>query len=221
MKLILTIFVLAIIGLATDVEGCTIPSRQFFNNGALKNSEMIKEIFKDIDGYQSYYLISNLGNVKSLHPKIGKILKQPKDKDGYCMVCLCVNQNRKSFKVHRLVAKAFIPNPQNKPNINHKNFIITDNCVSNIEWCTQQENVKYSYDNGRINPPKYWLGKFGNNNHSSKEIEQLTLNENVLVTYGSAHEAMRQTGINNVHISEVARNKRKSAGGFIWRYTNN
>jgi hypothetical protein len=179
---------------------------------------MNKEIWKDIPGYENYYQISNTGKVKSFVSN--KILKPITDKDGYLRVCLCVNQKRKSHIIHRIVAKVFIPNPQNKPHINHLDFNITNNCVSNLEWCTPKENILYSYNEGRINPPKYWKNKFSYNHHSSKEVLQYDINGTVINKYGSAHEAMRQTGIDNKHISGVARGERKTAGGFIWKYSN-
>jgi len=177
----------------------------------------MKEIWKDIKDYEGYYQVSNYGNIKSLHFKIPKILK-PIDRNGYKFVCLCIDQKRKTLPIHRLVALTFIPNPQNKPNINHKNFITSDNSIFNLEWCTQSENILYSYNHKRFTPPIYWKNKFSYEHHSSKEVAQYDLNDRFINKYGSAHEAMRQTGIDNKYISRVARGERKTTGGFKWKY---
>jgi len=99
----------------------------------------MKEIWKKINGYDSYR-VSNLGRIKSLIGK-EKILKNQKNPGGY----LSVRLNGKRHLVHRLVGFAFIKNPENKPEINHKNKIKTDNCVKNLEWNTRYENEAHKY----------------------------------------------------------------------------
>lgn len=109
------------------------------------------EEWKDIKDYEGLYQVSNLGNVIGI--KSGKILKIYKSKRGYCMIGLYKNNNNKNFSIHRLVAMAFIPNPYNKPCVNHKNGILTDNMVENLEWCTYSENLKHAFETlGRIIP---------------------------------------------------------------------
>lgn len=104
------------------------------------------EIWKDIKGYEGKYQVSNLGNVRSLnyHQTQGiKTLKCWLSSAGYNTVTLCSNGRGENFTVHRLVAEAFVPNPNNYPVVNHKNEIKTDNRVTNLEWCTYGYNVNY------------------------------------------------------------------------------
>ena len=112
------------------------------------------EIWADIPGYEGYYQVSNKGRVKSLprwiHYSDGRVyfydsvvLKQKHDHGGYCMVELTINSNLATHKVHRLVANAFIPNPNNLPQVNHKDENKDNNAVENLEWCDQDYNNNY------------------------------------------------------------------------------
>lgn len=117
---------------------------------------MSKEEWKDIQGYEGLYQVSNLGRVKSLEritkiPNAKRIEKEKIRKlgtrNGYFVINLMKNNKRKSFQVHRLVAEAFIDNPQDKPFVNHIDYNKKNNNVYNLEWCTQKENVHHSIKN--------------------------------------------------------------------------
>lgn len=109
---------------------------------------MEKEIWKPIEGYERIYAISSCGNVRSFHDGMNLLIPRRK-KSGYLFVCLSKNNIQRYFHIHRLVGKAFIPNPDKKPQINHKNGIKDDNRVENLEWNTHAENQRHSW---LINP---------------------------------------------------------------------
>lgn len=116
----------------------------------------MKEEWKTVDGFENYQ-ISNLGKVKSLCYGREKIMKKCIDTYGYEYVIFCKNGTRKPMLVHRLVAKAFIDNPLEKPQVNHLSGVKTDNAVSNLEWCTASENLKHAYDH--LNKPRNGIKK--------------------------------------------------------------
>ena len=124
----------------------------------------MKEVWKDIEGYVGYYQISNFGNVKSLERKVNRngvvqnrkerIMSKRPNSDGYYIAKLNLNKVSKSIPIHRLVAQAFVPNPSNLPEVNHKDFNRQNNSADNLEWCTHDDNVKYSAKLGRY-PKRY------------------------------------------------------------------
>lgn len=121
------------------------------------------EIWKDVQGYEGRYQVSNLGNVKSLKDNTGKPREKLRslatDKLGYKKVDLYRKGDKpKTHLVHRLVAKAFLPNPENKPMVNHKDSNPSNNHIENLEWCTQSENIIHGYREGNIKPTRHRLG---------------------------------------------------------------
>ena len=186
------------------------------------------EIWKDIDGYEGYQ-VSNLGRVKSLdridsnnHPLKGVILKPYISNSGYLLVGLYKQQRCYKKLVHRLVAEAFIPNPDNNPEIDHISTIKTDNRVENLRWVTQKENINnpLTKTKMRINARKPSKGKYGKKHHRSKPIIQYDKDGNFIREWDCANDVERVLGISNKHIGSVCLGKRKSCGGYIWKYKN-
>ena len=103
----------------------------------------MEEIWKDIEGYEGLYQISNLGKVKSIRFNKERLLKYDKS-TSYLRIKLCKDGIETNYLIHRLVAKAFIPNPDNKPQVNHIDGIKTNNSVDNLEWCTASENQTHA-----------------------------------------------------------------------------
>ena len=121
----------------------------------------MKEIWKDIEGYEGLYQISNLGRVKSFprkgtHTTKERIIKFAKSNKGYLIAILKNNDVQKAFSVHRLVAKAFIPNPNNLPQVNHKDENKENNNVNNLEWCNNWYNSHYGTRLHRIAKTMNW-----------------------------------------------------------------
>lgn len=109
------------------------------------------EVFKDIEGFEGLYQISNLGNVKSLKGVRERILKANPNTYGYLQVGLQKDGKRYARTVHRLVAMAFLPNEYNKPDVNHLDGDKYNNCVDNLEWATEKENVNHAVETGLLN----------------------------------------------------------------------
>lgn len=174
----------------------------------------MQESWRDIAGYEGKYQVSNLGNVRALDfHREGKIetLRQKKCKDGYYQVALSKDCKAKYFRVHRLVAQAFISNPENKPLINHINGIKTDNMAENLEWCTLLENKHHAIATG--------LEKnLGHENHNSKAVAQYDKNGVFIKAYQCMKYAQEATSIRYTDISQVCHGHRKTAGGYVWRF---
>lgn len=179
------------------------------------------EIWKDVVGYEGLYDVSNWGRVRSWIDNHGNRRTEPKilkpipikTRGGYFTVGLCKNGWQKNFKVHRLVAEAFLPNPLNLPQINHKDECKTNNCVWNLEWCDCKYNQNYGTRNTRVSKAKT------NHPSNSKRVMQYDLQGNLVKEWPSAHEVKRQTGFDNSNISDCCLGKCKTFHGFVWRYS--
>ena len=156
------------------------------------------EQWKTIEGFENY-LVSDQGRV--MNAKTGKILKAGRNQYGYYLVVLCKDGVKKTKLVSRLVAEAFIPNPEGLETVNHINKVKTDNRVENLEWMTQGDNVRYS---------------------RAKPVEQYDLYDGRLIaTYQSLTDCCELTGYCQSAISKACNGQYKRAYGYTWRYTTN
>ena len=151
--------------------------------------------WRDVVGFEGEYKVSDTGLVYS--NKTNKVLK-PLISNGYCKIMF----GRKTYRIHRLVAKAFIPNPNNYTCINHKNGNKKDNRIENLEWCNHSMNLIHAYQNEL--------------NRNEKPVERL-YNGKVVEIYRSAAEAERK-GFQRRLIAKCCKGKRKSHGGYEWKY---
>ena len=156
------------------------------------------ENWQPVKGYDGLYEVSDKGRVRSLKFGKEKILKPWNDGWGYLKINLCKDGHVKILKVHRLVAKAFVPNPNNLETVNHKDEVKTNNVASNLEWMSPADNKRYS---------------------ANKAVQMFDKSTGeLLATFPSLAEAERVTGIANGNISNCCLGNRKSAGGYIWKY---
>jgi hypothetical protein len=174
----------------------------------------MQEIWKDIKGYEGRYQISNLGRVKSLTKSIWNgytfrikdefILKGGKDKKGYLYVILSKDGIKSIYKIHRLVAQFFIPNPENKLEVNHIDGNKLNNSVNNLEWCTHQENIYHACTIGLR--PNY------------RNVNQYDLQGNFIRCWNCISDISKTLKINQSAIWQCCVGKSKKSHGFIWRY---
>ena len=197
----------------------------------------MEEIWKDINGYEGLYQISNLGSVKSLKDNHGNYTEEirngtPNNK-GYLIIDLYKNGKRKHYSIHRLVAQAFIPNPDNLPIVNHKDENKENNNVDNLEWCTYEYNNNYGTINKRHSETmkgrklseehkrKISNSIKGNKHPQAKKVKCITTGE----IFDYIKEAGRKYNIGSSHISKCCKGKAKSAGKhpvtgekLVWEY---
>lgn len=178
---------------------------------------IMEEIWRDVDGYEGCYQVSNYGTIKSLFRYVEdrrstgctirkvseRVLKMQTDRYGYSYVGLSRNNKVKMIKVHRLVAIAFICNPNNKPQINHINGDKKDNVVENLEWCTSSENISHAYKGGLM--PRH---------RNRRHIYCL----NNKTTYKSCVHAEAETGVDSSNINLVCRGIYLQCNGFVFIY---
>lgn len=182
----------------------------------------MKEIWKDVIGFEGLYQVSNLGNVRALKYAGSKetnikVLKPILKRNGYYSVNIC----GKNIEIHRLVAPAFIPNPHNKPQIDHINTIRTDNKVSNLRWVTVWENQHNpkTIENKFIAAKKARGGKLGIDACRHREVYQYSLRGEFVRKWDCMSDAAREYNITSSQISSCCRGLAIKAGGYIWRYT--
>lgn len=183
------------------------------------------EIWKDIYEYEGLYQISNYGRVKSVKRKVirgngreqlvkERLLKQAEKKNGYLYVVLYKEGKMKHYLVHQLVAKHFIPNPNNYKEVNHKNENKKLNVVWNLEWVSHKYNINYGTCIER-------MAKTLTNGKLSKAVLQINKEtREVIKEFPSTHQVERELGFANTSISACCLGKYKSAYGYIWRYKN-
>lgn len=164
------------------------------------------EIWQDIEGYKGLYQVSDLGQVKSFCNGKERVLSAGKTKHGYLTVSLWKDGKKKVCYVHRLVAHAFLPNPDGLTEVNHIDECKTNNVVSNLEWCSHKYNMNHGTRNERAAKAR------------SKAVYQYTLDGSLVRSYPSVMEAERRAGYSQGFISACCNGKYKQAYGYIWSY---
>ena len=156
---------------------------------------------KDIVGYEGLYAVASCGKIWSYRSKI--FLKPQTDKDGYLRVGLYKDGKAKKYLIHRLVAEAYIPNPDNLPQVNHKDENKENNCLQNLEWCDPKYNINYGTRNDKVA------------SSIKKPILQYDLDGNFVKEWPSTTDVGKEfiKGINH-----CLRGRNKTAYGYIWKY---
>ena len=176
------------------------------------------EEWKPIEGYEGLYEVSNLGRVRSCDRvvvrrkdgrssiNLSRIMKC-NHSGAYTTVGLNKDYHQRTFLVHRLVAKAFLPRSEGQSYINHLDNNPYNNRADNLEWCTQSHNIQYAYDKGSKEGPHI------------RDVDQLAMDGTYIKTWHGVHAAGRELGIHGENISKVCKGKRSHTGGHKWRYT--
>lgn len=188
-------------------------------------SEVIKEMWKDIKGYEGYYQVSDTGRVRSVDRYVTEKVSEKKhflkgkemrlteaasrsNSEGYLVVNLRKDGSSTVCLVHRLVAEAFIPNDNCLPTINHIDGNKHNNTVENLEWCSYSYNNTHALENNLRRP-------------RGNRVLQCELNGTVVNSFRSICEAARRTGLGRSSISHCVNGRQRTYAGFVWRYENN
>lgn len=189
----------------------------------------MEEVWKDIKGYEGFYQVSSLGNVRSLNwgntGEIRNLYLKPHNK-GYLQVELSFAKKKKMYTVHRLVAETFIDNPNNYPCVNHKDENKKNNAISNLEWCTHKQNNEYSL---KLHPERLELfchssrnrnkeSKKGIANKRFKSIVQMDKNGETIRYWPNLISIKSEMKWNEWSIQECCEGKRNTAYGYKWHY---
>ena len=177
----------------------------------------IMEIWKNVPGYIGLYKVSNHGRVKSVKKQL--VLKTSGSGNRYKTVALC-NGMRKTFRLHRLVAAAFIPNPDNKPCVDHIDGNKSNNKADNLRWVTTKENCNNPITKSRLNKKigEYMVGRLGGLHQRAKQIAMYSICGDLIKTFLSVKDAQRETGLNDSNIVKCCKGIKKTCGGYIWAY---
>ena len=189
----------------------------------------MNEEWRPFPGYENDYLISNKGNVFSI--RANRCLKQKLTSRGYLRVSPCVNGRRTEVSIHRAVALAFIPNPENKPTVNHINEVKTDNRVENLEWATNAEqNVHGTRIERVVSHTDYYARNIDYSavaaKHNYHEINRKQMKPVIqtdehgifIAHFDGVAEAARTVGVNTGHLCECLKGGRNTCGGYKWKY---
>lgn len=155
------------------------------------------EQWKYVDGYNNKYAVSNYGRVKSFQGITERILKTNQTQDGYEIVVMCINNKPKSYRVNRLVAKYFLENPNNYPQVDHIDENRLNNHVDNLQWMSARDNTTKS---------------------QGKPVNQLSLDGKLIATHISISQAAKHINANKANIHKVLIKKAKSAYNYKWEY---
>lgn len=205
-----------------DYEEVEVNSSRWLSLDNLKN-----EYWKDIKDFEGLYQVSNYGRVKSLKRKTknhycneDKILRQGKNSNHYYLVILCKDHKKYTRKVHILVARAFIPNPLNKPCVDHDKPVEKDycnNCVYNLRWATMKENMEHCIELGRFSKPPMYK-KYGKEHNQSKPVIQYDINDIFIRQWWSLADIERELGFSRKQIGRVINDKKYITYGYKWKF---
>lgn len=176
------------------------------------------EVWKDVVGYEGLYQVSNMGRIRSLDREIkcsnsvrfykGRVLSCGKDNHGYLRIILAVAGKHRCRQVHRLVAEAFIPNPNGLPEVNHKDENPLNNCADNLEWCSKVYNLEYG------------TGRLRSIQAHRRAVQQFDIGGNLIAEFDGVNSAARSIGKpkDATAITKCCLGKYQTAYGYIWRY---